>query len=292
MAASAGGTQAPPGGEAEQWLACRQCALPLATAAELIEEKFASWQKVTWAYELGVLGRESTWCYSATNAHDHRFDVVRVLPSALGPSIRCSGEPTQEHSWFPGFSWSMAHCRLCDAHLGWSFSPDGAAPAQGQGPLGRTAPAAPAAPQAPLGPQGLEEPRAEGGEAPGPAARPRPRPAARFLGLVLTKLREEALPREEAERRLAAAERRWLAGAPSAAALLLQELLGGGAARAHGSRLRAVLRSAAASGRLPAAGLPGRPGRAAGGALAAEGPGGDAAPAPEATEAEASGAAA
>mmetsp|Transcript_97934 Transcript_97934/g.227093 ORF Transcript_97934/g.227093 Transcript_97934/m.227093 type:complete len:331 (-) Transcript_97934:77-1069(-) len=106
------------------WLVCEACHFPLVSEAELIEEKFETWNKVTWAYELSVLGKESTWCYSATNAHDNRFDVVRALPSALGRSIICRGQPTPEYSWFPGFSWSMAHCRQCGRHLGWGFSPD------------------------------------------------------------------------------------------------------------------------------------------------------------------------
>jgi len=115
--------------EASPWLVCEACGCPLVREAELIEEKFDTWNKVTWAYELSVLGRESTWCYSATNAHDHRFDVVRVLPSAAGRSICCRGEPTPEYSWFPGFSWSMAHCRQCSRHIGWGFSPDKPPPA-------------------------------------------------------------------------------------------------------------------------------------------------------------------
>lgn len=131
------------------WMVCEACSFPLLSEAELIEEKFECWNKVTWAYELSVLGRESAWCYSATNAHDHRFDVVRVLPSALGRSIHCRGVPIPEFSWFPGFSWSMAHCRQCGRHLGWGFSPDEPQPGTGsattkQGSRKRAAQAEPA----------------------------------------------------------------------------------------------------------------------------------------------------
>lgn len=30
-------------------------------------------------------------------------------------------EPTDEYSWFPTFSWTIASCRVCREHLGWVF---------------------------------------------------------------------------------------------------------------------------------------------------------------------------
>jgi hypothetical protein len=32
------------------------------------------------------------------------------------------GEPTDEHSWFRGCAWQLAHCGRCGVHLGWLFS--------------------------------------------------------------------------------------------------------------------------------------------------------------------------
>ena len=31
------------------------------------------------------------------------------------------GDPTEEHSWFPGYCWSLALCRGCGNHLGWHY---------------------------------------------------------------------------------------------------------------------------------------------------------------------------
>ncbi|MGE5839219.1 MAG: cereblon family protein [Deltaproteobacteria bacterium] len=31
------------------------------------------------------------------------------------------GEPTEEHTWFPGYAWCMAFCRQCGQHLGWLY---------------------------------------------------------------------------------------------------------------------------------------------------------------------------
>jgi hypothetical protein len=31
------------------------------------------------------------------------------------------GEASEEHSWFSGYSWRMAFCRVCGQHLGWYY---------------------------------------------------------------------------------------------------------------------------------------------------------------------------
>ncbi|XP_078678417.1 protein cereblon-like [Branchiostoma floridae x Branchiostoma belcheri] len=33
------------------------------------------------------------------------------------------GRPSTEHSWFPGYAWTVAECRQCRHHLGWKFTP-------------------------------------------------------------------------------------------------------------------------------------------------------------------------
>lgn len=104
-------------------LVCASCRFPQCTVSELIEERCESRKEQVYAYELEVLGRDIT-LYSATNPSAHRFDVARVLPSALGAGP--IGRRQSEHSWFPGFAWQMAHCLMCASHLGWSFSKDGA----------------------------------------------------------------------------------------------------------------------------------------------------------------------
>jgi hypothetical protein len=35
--------------------------------------------------------------------------------------IITSGTPTDEYSWFPGYSWTIATCKGCSEHLGWVF---------------------------------------------------------------------------------------------------------------------------------------------------------------------------
>ncbi|XP_038054196.1 protein cereblon-like isoform X2 [Patiria miniata] len=32
------------------------------------------------------------------------------------------GRPSQEHSWFPGYAWTILQCRRCTRHMGWKFT--------------------------------------------------------------------------------------------------------------------------------------------------------------------------
>lgn len=36
--------------------------------------------------------------------------------------IQLQGEPVKEHSWFPGYAWTIAYCSNCIAHVGWKFT--------------------------------------------------------------------------------------------------------------------------------------------------------------------------
>jgi len=62
-------------------------------------------------------------------SHNHTFKnpaqinfTIGCFRSADGSMVL--GEPTLEHTWFQGFSWSMAACMNCYIHLGWSFQKD------------------------------------------------------------------------------------------------------------------------------------------------------------------------
>ena len=66
-------------------------------------------------------------------AHQHTF----ANPSGIVFTIGCfqaadgcgaAGSPSDEFTWFAGFSWRVAVCAACLAHLGWLFSsPSGTA---------------------------------------------------------------------------------------------------------------------------------------------------------------------
>lgn len=58
--------------------------------------------------------------------HSHTF----TNPAGITFTIGCFSEawgciaygiPTYEHTWFPGYSWSIALCARCYVHLGWYY---------------------------------------------------------------------------------------------------------------------------------------------------------------------------
>ncbi|MGI9335848.1 MAG: cereblon family protein [Gammaproteobacteria bacterium] len=63
---------------------------------------------------------------SFDGGHTHRF----INPGGIAfqialfddaPGCSHEGEPTEYFSWFPGYTWRIAACSQCSAHLGWSF---------------------------------------------------------------------------------------------------------------------------------------------------------------------------
>ncbi|CAB4017201.1 partial [Paramuricea clavata] len=36
--------------------------------------------------------------------------------------LRLRGPPSTEHSWFPGYAWTIAECEHCGNHMGWKFT--------------------------------------------------------------------------------------------------------------------------------------------------------------------------
>lgn len=63
----------------------------------------------------------------AVEPHEHTFRN----PSGFSFHILCysdadgtlnRGEPTLEHTWFPGYAWTYAICLKCGTHLGWWFT--------------------------------------------------------------------------------------------------------------------------------------------------------------------------
>lgn len=54
-----------------------------------------------------------------TNPDGIRFEIL-TFSQTIG--CRQTGEPTLEHTWFPGHAWSFCHCDRCGQHLGWCYS--------------------------------------------------------------------------------------------------------------------------------------------------------------------------
>ena len=52
------------------------------------------------------------------NPHGQIHETLTVLQAK---NIRLLGQEVAEHSWFPGYKWTIVQCRLCGNHLGWRF---------------------------------------------------------------------------------------------------------------------------------------------------------------------------
>lgn len=50
--------------------------------------------------------------------------VFRIRCFDDAPGVENIGTPTLEHTWFPGYAWTFAHCRGCTRHIGWCFVGD------------------------------------------------------------------------------------------------------------------------------------------------------------------------
>lgn len=95
-------------------LVCRSCRRPLCSLSDV-----ASLQ-----------GAGVSDCF--VNPHGIPFRVTTAM-RVIGDAVAVSNvPPTHSDSWFRGFGWTMAHCRGCDAHLGWRYDylgePDAATP--------------------------------------------------------------------------------------------------------------------------------------------------------------------
>ncbi len=61
-----------------------------------------------------------------TNPVGISFTIVCFSES---PGVTAEGDPTDEHTWFPGYLWNFALCRGCGGHLGWQFRQEAGADA-------------------------------------------------------------------------------------------------------------------------------------------------------------------
>lgn len=59
-------------------------------------------------------------------AHRHTFANPEGIVYEIGcfisaPGCVYTGTPTDEFTWFKGFSWRVALCQICLTHLGWLY---------------------------------------------------------------------------------------------------------------------------------------------------------------------------
>ncbi|UJR28922.1 hypothetical protein I4U23_010140 [Adineta vaga] len=80
--------------------ACRHC------AADICEDRHI--------FSMSASGLMAAY----VNPHGQIHETLTVLQVK---NVRLIGQEVAEHSWFPGYKWTIVQCRLCGNHLGWRF---------------------------------------------------------------------------------------------------------------------------------------------------------------------------
>ncbi|CAH0663825.1 unnamed protein product [Chilo suppressalis] len=72
-----------------------------------------------------IARREHVFAMSSDGLHSNYTNlggfVHDVVTVSRAHNISLEGGASHEYSWFPGYTWSIALCRLCAAHVGWRF---------------------------------------------------------------------------------------------------------------------------------------------------------------------------
>uniref|UniRef100_A0A8C2UXT8 Protein cereblon n=1 Tax=Chinchilla lanigera TaxID=34839 RepID=A0A8C2UXT8_CHILA len=53
------------------------------------------------------------------NPHGYVHETLTVYKAS---NLNLTSRPSTEHSWFPGYAWTVAQCRICASHIGWKFT--------------------------------------------------------------------------------------------------------------------------------------------------------------------------
>lgn len=99
-----------------------------AAGARIKEEKQFGFREehVILCRECGNTITTPEYMIAVDGKHLHTFENpagitydISCYSSAEGCTVY--GEPTPEHTWFEGFSWSFSLCSRCFSHLGWFY---------------------------------------------------------------------------------------------------------------------------------------------------------------------------
>jgi len=85
------------------FLSCQACHSPLSSTGNAFTVGGAEGTTGNYVNEYGVI---------------HQTITVRAIEEH---SLQYSGGPETHDSWFPGYSWTIAHCSWCLSHIGWKF---------------------------------------------------------------------------------------------------------------------------------------------------------------------------
>ncbi|GMT05023.1 hypothetical protein PENTCL1PPCAC_27197 [Pristionchus entomophagus] len=104
------------GGEHD--LICRACGKTITQGTFVTKksDQMSSPSTIDYDYEMAVGGTNTT-IHVFTNPAGERFHVL----NALDANVRLNTDPTDDATWYPGYTWVITTCSHCGAHMGWYF---------------------------------------------------------------------------------------------------------------------------------------------------------------------------
>ncbi|XP_022101442.1 protein cereblon homolog [Acanthaster planci] len=104
--------------EWEAFFLCRQCGHEVAKATDFIRQ--TSTLSLHQRNDT-ILGVDNVLLQRFKNPQGREFELITTRHA----DVNKAEQAFTEHSWFPAYSWRIATCPHCKAHLGWSFEPQG-----------------------------------------------------------------------------------------------------------------------------------------------------------------------
>lgn len=94
-----------------------RCALHIICKCSILRCKDCNQQiaDMSHVFSMSVSGPLSAY----VNPGGHVHETVTVHEAE---NLNLIGRPSTEHSWFPGYAWTIAQCRRCSSHMGWKFT--------------------------------------------------------------------------------------------------------------------------------------------------------------------------
>lgn len=102
--------------EPTDFILCRRCGADIASADAVVNLKSPAASTYT---NLTLFGLKNVLLQKLVNPLNVEFSVVT---SKLA-QCTSAGRWSEEHSWYPGYTWKVCVCSRCGHHLGWLFEP-------------------------------------------------------------------------------------------------------------------------------------------------------------------------
>ena len=106
----------------EPLICCLCCGLPVSRASSMFTVGGAEGTTGAYVNEHGFVHQTITVRRLLSLSQNQRA-ATNQSTSSNGDSdiVSFLGGPQTKDSWFPGYSWTIMSCALCDSHLGWKF---------------------------------------------------------------------------------------------------------------------------------------------------------------------------